>query len=783
MAAALGVALLSGAFARAASATPAQGGAAAASGVAASPQVLDGAPAPAGSAAAGVVAASPQGVGGAPAPADAALPEIVVTAQRSAAPASKTPVAISVLTGDQLELAGLDSPASLGARLPNVHLDGAADGLRITMRGVSNADTTEKGDPSAAFMLDGIYIARPQLQDVSLFDIARIEVLRGPQGTLYGRNATAGVVNVLSNPPSAQQEGAVSASVGDYAGRKAGAMLNVPVNEALALRAALDWRSHDSYLNNGQGTGFTLGRDRDDLSARLSARLALGADATLLLRYDHSVLRRNNDSIVPVGNFYTQGADGSPQWRAGDTAARLTNTFVPANAPLEQGHGRIASHGLTADLRWKLGPVTLYYLGARREAAQDFLVNYYYQLAPMVAIGVREGFDGQFRQDSHELRVATNGAGPLSAQAGLYYFHEQSQVVATFRDLEPLGLPHYYVFPQGPALARSGAAFGQATYGVGAAWRLTAGLRYSDDQRSRIGATQFQQVANYDPATDLRLLNAAEMNTHRTTGRLGAEFDAAPGTLLFGTVSTGYKAGGFNDGCLAGTSARGIDCPAAVAVPASDLLYQPETLTSYEAGVKARFWHNHASLNATAFYYDYRNLQLSGVVVLQGAPRYMTRNAGAARVKGLEVDGQVSLGSADRVSYALALLNAEYTTYMPDGVHSWAGKSLDRAPPAVLTLGAEHTFAMARGRLQAGVLTRATRSYTISVPSQLLQYAIPGRSESELNLTYRPRDAQWRLLAHVKNIENKVLPIAIDSFGMVVPGDPRTIEVGFDMRF
>jgi iron complex outermembrane receptor protein len=718
----------------------------------------------------------------APAPAEA-IPEVVVTAQRTTSLASKTPVAMSVLSGDQLEAASLGTPGEIGARLPAVHFDNAADGLRITIRGVSNADTTEKGDPSAAFMLDGIYIARPQAQNVSLFDLARIEVLRGPQGTLYGRNATAGVVNVISAPPVKSFEGAVGVELGDYASRKVDAMLNVPLSDALAVRGALAYNKHDSYLINGQGTGYHLGLDRDDASARLSARLEMGKAASLLLRYDHSSVRNNNDSYVPTSNFYSFGADGSPSWKDGATSERLTNRFVPPNAPLAQGSGRATSSGLGAELDWDLGAVNLHYLGSHRSFEMDQLANFYYGLTPTFALGARESFSGSYRQDSHELRIATRSGGPLAAQGGIYYFREKSSDRYSFRDLEPLGLPPYYVFPIDPTVAVARALFGQATYSLSARLRATAGARYSDDDKSRIGSTNFQQASQFNPATDLRLLDAAAVNTHKTTWRLGAEYDLAPATLLFATVSTGYKSGGFNDGCLAGTSALGIDCPAAAAVPANTLIYQPETLTSYEAGLKSRFWNNKASLNATAFYYDYANLQLSGVAIVQGAPRFVTTNAGQARVSGLELEGLLSVTPSDRLSYTLALLDAHYTRYSPDGVAVWDRRKLDRAPSAAASVGYEHTFRLAAGRLKAGLFERASGAYTISVPSQLRQYRVPARHQGDLSLGYRPDQGNWSVLAHLKNLENKVSPIAIDSFGMVVPSDPRTWGVRLDYRF
>ena len=715
--------------------------------------------------------------------ADGQIPEVLVTAQRTSALASKTPVAMSVLSGDQLEQAAIGSPGELGARLPGVHLDGGYTGLRITLRGVSNSDSTEKGDPSAAFMLDGVYIARPQAQNVSFFDLARIEVLRGPQGTLYGRNATAGVVNVISNTPGKTLEGAFSAELGNYSGRQATAMINVPVSEALALRAAMAYNKHDSYLINGQGTGHELGLDRDDVAARLSAKLAIGKDAALLVRYDHSTIRNNNDSFVPAGNFYTFAADGTPSWRAASTDQYLTNAFVPVNAPVEQGFSRAVSTGIGAEFDWDLGPVSLHYLGSHRKFTHDAKANFYYGLTPTFALGVRETFNGSYRQNSHELRVSTNGDGPLAAQAGVYWFREQSGVLYRFRDLQPLIPTPYYVFPHDPVEALAKAVFGQATYRLAPRLRGTLGARYSDDDKSRIGSTNFQQGPDFNPATDFRQLNAAAVQTHKTTWRLGAEFDLAPATLLFATVSTGYKSGGFNDGCLAGRNELGIACSPAEAVPESTLVYQPELLTSYEAGVKTRFWDNQASLNATLFYYDYTNLQLSGVAMVQNAPRFVTRNAGEARVTGLELDGQLSLTPADRISYSLALLDGHYVSYLPDGLNSWAGRDLDRTPHSSATLGYEHSFRLAGARLKAGLFNRASSAYVISVPSQLRQYRVPGRTQSDLHLGYHPDQANWSAMAYVKNLQDKVRPVTIDSFAMLVPSDPRTWGMRLDYRF
>jgi len=713
---------------------------------------------------------------------DAGVPEVVVTAQRTAALASRTPLAISVLTGEQLRDLGADSPATIGPRLPNVHIDQAFSGLRVTIRGISNNDTTDKGDPSAAFMLDGVYIARPAGQSANLLDVDRIEVLRGPQGTLYGRNTTAGLVNVISNAPTDRLEGNIGVEVGTYSKRKIDGVVNVPVNDALSLRAAVSTIRHDPYLNNGQGTGLRAGMDRDERDARLSARWKLNSDATLVVRYDHGETEGNNDRFVPDTNFFTGVSAGSPVWRDSTTDERLTNSFRPPNmTPVQGWHDRTA-RGLSADLSWNLGPATVYYLASHRKLDQQIRQNYYYRVTPAIALGVINNYDGHNEQDSHELRIATNGNGPLNAQAGLYYFSEESDTSYAFQGLQPVGLPPYYAFPL-LTNAESRAVFGQLTWRVVDGLRLTAGARRTEDDKDRVGSTDFQQGPVFNPATDLRQLNAAELSTARTTWRLGAEYDLAPTTLLYGSLATGYKAGGFNDGCIAGSSALGVSCPAAVAVTEEALYYRPEELRAYEAGVKSRLLGGRLTVNAAAFVYDYTNLQLSGTAIVQGAPRILTTNAGVARSRGVELDGEWRIGANGRLSYGATLLDAHYATYSPRPGVSWAGRKLDRAPSHVYTLGYEHRFGVFGGQLRAGIFSRRSAEYVITIPGQLLEYRIPAHTTSDATLRYQPDGANWSLLARVRNLENSVRPSIIDSFGMTTPTAPRTADLRLDVRF
>jgi iron complex outermembrane receptor protein len=712
----------------------------------------------------------------------AALPEVVVTAQRTASLASRTPVAVSVVSGEQLRDLGAISPADIGPRLPNVHIDQAFSGLRVTIRGISNNDTTDKGDPSAAFMLDGVYIARPAGQSANLLDVDRIEVLRGPQGTLYGRNTTAGLINVISNAPTDLLEGALGLEMGTYGRRKVDGVINVPVSEALSLRAAVSQLRQDPFLKNGQGTPHRPGMDRDERDARLSAKLKLNRDATVVVRYDHGETEGNNDRIVPDTNFFSGVASGRPVWRDSTTDERLTNSFRPPNmTPVQGWHDRRA-RGLSADLSWDLGPATVYYLGSHRKLDQAIRQNYYYRVAPTLALGVVNDYDGHNEQDSHELRIATDEGGPLSAQAGLYYFSEDSNTSYAFQGLRPVGLPPYYSFPL-HTRAQSKAVFGQLTWRVLDALRLTAGARRTEDDKDRVGSTDFQQGPVFNPATDRRLPNAAELSTSRTTWRLGVEVDVAPGALLYGSLATGYKAGGFNDGCVAGANVGGVACPAAAAVEQDYLYYQPEELRAWEAGLKSRLLDGRLSFDAAAFYYDYTNLQLSSNAIVSGAPRLLTANAGQARSRGLELDGELRVGANGRLRYGATFLDAHYAAYHPNVGVSWAGRKLDRAPSHVYTLGYEHRFRLQGGQVDAGVFSRRSADYAITIPSNLLEYRIPAHTTTDAALRYQPAAGNWSLLARVRNLENAVRPSLIDSFGMATPTAPRTADLRLDLRF
>jgi iron complex outermembrane recepter protein len=721
---------------------------------------------------------------------DAAPGEIVVTATRSETLLSKTPVAMTAISGENLTAAGITNPTALAEQVPNLDIS-RSNGLQITIRGVTSTDGTEKGDPSAAFMIDGVYIARPQVQEVSFFDIARVEVLRGPQGTLYGRNTTAGLVNLITNKPKLGEfSGSVDLGYGNYSSLQGTGVINLPVGEKVAIRAAVNYDRRDSYLI--PGPLFTAKADpfKKNLSARLSALFEIG-NGELLIRGDYTDLGGitfNAPGITPYFSGFA-GVGVNPLYLGASLTSEQLRTINTPNAlPLARDN---STWGIMADFSQDFGGISLNYLGSYREfkRGED---NINIRGGGVRTIATR--FDGDYWQQSHELRLSTNGDGPLKAQAGAYYFEEQSGIYFyLFGLLNPTpGAPGYvFGFPQNPTKAKSYAGFAQVTYSLADTVRLTAGVRHSKDDKSRVGATVTCSTTACNLPSDVLAPNNAHRKFAKTTWRVGLDADINDRTLAYATVSTGYKAGGFNDGCLSGSAG----CPSTISNARTEngLYYDPETLTSYEVGIKTRFLDNAVRLNLSAFHYDYKSLQLSQIIVCtpSGGNCQNTTNAGSAKVDGVEMDATITPSENDRFELAINYLKARYdvfrpaTAAVPLGI-DFHGKALDRSPSWTASAGYTHTFQLGGGsNIEAGVRTRISDSYMLAGLANLFQFRQPGYSKTDATITFNAPDKRFYVQAFVKNIEDTVLitTAAPGANGTVQLGDPRTFGVRGGFKF
>ncbi|NKJ44287.1 TonB-dependent receptor [Novosphingobium sp. SG720] len=789
---------------------------------------------------------------------EVAMPDIIVTATRDKTLLSKTPIALTAITGDGLRSKGVTNPTALGDQVPGLSID-RTNGLQITIRGVTSTDGTEKGNPSAAFLADGVYLARPQQADVSFMDVDHVEVLKGPQGTLYGRNTTAGVINVITKRPSFDRV-SVEANVGagNYNAYNADAAFNLPVNDWAAFRLSLNYDTRDNFVKGVAGDPNYNNKFRTNISARLQGLFKLGDRGDLLLRGSYSRLTGSRDSSVPFSNFYQLGTDSSS---AGNTAAdkarvatwapigntrqSLTTSLLSAsfNTPFsytsggttytsltthQYGGGDQSSfkpnvhdiaYNLDGEFNYDFGGIKATYLGSIRqyEAKENSNV--------LSGVNLPGTFNGDYTQQSHELRLASSGDGPLKIQGGLYYFREESRIAFYIYNLLPqvFGNTFIYGFPQHTISSTKG-AFTQGTYKITDAVRLTAGIRYTADDLSRYGHTVHLNTLGgqplvggqytLDPAAGggRSYVNDATVKGRKVTWRAGFDADVAGG-LLYGSIATGYKVGGFGDGCSTGgagqslVTSQGERCDYSTVVTGTTTLkygdqhaiyYEPETLTDYELGFRGRVapW---MKIDTNLFLYDYKNLQLSAIIPINGANQTVTTNAGKARVLGWEFETQFYPTRDLNLTLGVDLTDGHYTQFCPSGlvngkctandrgqVANYAGQKLDRTPSTVLYGSINYTVPVGEGNVVASVYSRYSSAYSVTVfgdtGSYWLKLWTPSQTRTQASLTYNAPNSAWYATAFVKNIENKVALVTGSATSLTMT-DPRTFGVRAGVKF
>lgn len=712
--------------------------------------------------------------------------DIVVTATRSETLLSKTPIAMTAVSAEGLRDAGVTDSRALADIVPNLQISENGDAARVSIRGVTSTDNTEKGDPSAAFLLDGVYIARPIEVLNSFFDLERVEVLRGPQGTLFGRNTTAGVINVISARPKAGVfQASVDAAYGNMGTVNATGMINVPLGESLAIRAAVNYDRQDSpIIQTGGPIIEKLDPYRDTLSGRLSFGGELGDRFKFIVRGDYTQAKGGVYNLLPLGNFFPDASTPNPTInpRYTPNPARVQRTL---NFPLQFDDKKNNRFwGIAGEFSYDFGGVQLTYLGSYRETHRDDDRDFFV----LGFLHTDTYFFGDFKQNSHELRASFGGEGPFKGQIGGYYFDEESTLEAT------IGLPFSsfvvpgasgFGFPQGPTKSNSKAAFGQFTYDLTEDLHLTGGIRYTKDRKSRVGATivDFPNLATSFCGALRCVLNEniAARKYSKTTWKIGVDYDAPGLGLIYANVSTGYKAGGFNDGCETG---QGVGC----SLTASDLYYNPETLTAYEGGFKFKFAENAVRLNASIFHYDYKGLQLSQICC--SPPQTLTKNAAAAKVDGVELEAVLRPSDNDQVDLGFTWLDARYSNFFPDTANrptfSFNGRPLDHAPKYTATAGYTHTFPLGNGgKVDASVRTKLSAAYFMQDLNNLSQFRQPSFTKTGATLTYKAPEDRYYIQAFVQNIENEITLAAAASglAGGVVIEEPRTYGIRAGFKF
>lgn len=664
-----------------------------------------------------------------------ALETITVTARKVVEDLQKTSAAITALSGEMLVESGAHDIRAAQNLFPAVRFQAENASTELYIRGVGSTLDLPNIEPPTVFNFDGIYVPR-EGTSAGLFDVERIELLPGPQGTLYGRAALGGTVNVEFRRPTQELETSGLLEVGDYSLLHGTIVQNLPVTDALALRGAFDYVAHDGY----QATGADA---RDDVSGRISAAFEPGE--ALRIRAWVQGTRKRGDSANLVRRGFNEGSfDGNPDaYDSSDPWDDRIDPGAPTASP--QDHEQWITG---AQVDWDLGRVTLTWIPAYFYL--DWQGRYWLENIPAL-------LTAHYNQVTQELRLANSDrAAALQWIAGLYAYR-----VTNDGDFVVGGFPLAQVDRN---RLEGWAAFGEATYSLAPGWRVTAGGRVSWDHREGAGATAFAQPYGADQRYD------------QVDWKVGIERDFGASSMAYATMQTGYQPGTYNL------------FPAA---PGRSNLVRPANMTAYTVGLKNRFFDDRLQLNDEVFHYDYEDLLVQSFNL--NTALLTTFNARQTRIWGNQLDLLFVPTARDRLNLTAAWLDAEYEDFIvPDGVdigmpqRDFGGFPLQYAPEWTVSAGYQHELPVGPGRLRARVETRYEDSFwgTFAQHRGTRQDAY---YKTDASLTYFAPDDRWSLGLWVRNLEN-VAVLAGTTTGQFGPyGDafiepPRTWGARFTFR-
>ncbi|CAG0939931.1 Pesticin receptor [Gammaproteobacteria bacterium] len=579
------------------------------------------------------------------------IEEIVVTAEKRETSLMETPAAVSAFDTDTLHAAVTRDINEVGMLTPTLIVNQELVS-KIFVRGVGTENLTSGGDPGVALNIDGQYVARTSAANFDLYDVERVELLRGPQGTLYGRNATGGAINIVTRAPTAEFGGDVQAEYGSYHHYRLGATLNAPlVEDKLLARVSGFTSQRDGYTRN-EAPGKDLD-DQDLDAARLRLRYLPMETLTVDLIADFSDADNRQAPFKILES--TPSLFELPPYNGYDPVDRRAVAHDTEDVMSQKQHSAVLQ------VNWDTGSSTLTSITGYRDT------DFYSLFDGDSTNGYFQNFydDSEFDQFSQELRLASNSTTPLEWLVGLYYFHDDG-TSRVFIDLPAFG---FDIDHRADMKTEAYAAFGQATYSLTEQLRLTFGLRYSDEQRDALQVSDFGfgNVQTQDMSRD----------DDAWTPKFGVEYSLDADTLLYANLTKGFKSGGF-------------------VFNGYQPSYAPEKVWVLDGGVKAKLMDGRMQASLSTFYYDYTDMQVSVFEQFVGT----IKNAADATIYGVEAEVVARPLEGFDINAAVSLLHTEYDEFVTQDPTqpsvpsvNLAGNELPRAPTFAATLGMAYTQA------------------------------------------------------------------------------------------
>jgi len=698
------------------------------------------------------------------------LEEIVVTAQRRAQSSQDVGIAMSVLSGDDLINKGVAKINDLQNSTPSLDIEPAFGGgaAQFRLRGVGFQDYASNNAPTVGVYVNEVAYPVPIMTQGMLFDIARVEVLRGPQGTLYGRNTTGGAISFITNRPTDELKGGVRAEYGRYDAFKGEAYLSGPVSDKVRLRVSAATEQGGGWQHN-RDTGEEIG-DADKKAVRGLAEIDVTDSLTATVDLHYGRDKSENQALRLLSDLTTRGGAGvfipadtdrsATGWQISSALARDTNL------PLDAKPGKDNSTwGASLALNWDLGAAKLTNI-----TGFDRLLRKEYGDWDTTASSEADTFFGSdVKVYSNETRLSSNGDGPFQWIAGVYYSRQElnERYYSDFLDIYGT-----YARVQYDQVVESLSGFGQAEYAFTEQWKLIGGLRYEKEDRKLNGFGSAFGGATALPPTDVKT------DMKPLTGKASLEFKPIDPVLLYASVSKGTKSGGFTTYNTGNSSAIQP--------------FKPETLWAYEIGTKTDVSRT-LQINGSAFYYDYKNQQVLSATWGANGPVGRFVNVPKSEIYGMELEGRWQPMRGLNISQSFSYKHGEYKEFfdMDTGASRAAGyavyvdKAGQRIPFPKYTYGGSVAYT---ADLDPYLLeTEFNYSYRSKYPSWLgTKYDVDGYWLANLNITARPADGPWSLGVWVRNLFDEKYDLTRNFFtsaDLAQSGTPRTYGLRMSYDF
>ena len=690
------------------------------------------------------------------------LDEIMVTARRREENLQDVPAAVTAFSAKDLELSGASDISEIAQAVPSVTIEPSRatnSTLTAFIRGIGQQDPLAGFEQGVALYIDDVYVARPQGALLDIYDVERVEVLRGPQGTLYGRNAVGGAIKYVTRRLGNEPSFRAKASIGTYSQTDLILTGSVPVSDTFRIGATLARLNRDGY-----GDNLTTGDEhynKDILAYRISAEFEPTDSILVRLAYD-----KTDDDSNPVAGYRVAAApiSGTP------ITSDVRDTYAGASQNVStagiNGNQNVESEGLNLSIDWELNESWLLRsITASREDYTQSVIDF-------DSLEV-DDFDAPVIYDndqlSQEFQLLFSG-DRMKAVAGLYYLEAEAandfDVV-----LGQLGRAFFATeltaYTGGIVDTKAWSLFADVTYDMTDDLSVSVGGRYTEDERTAyIFRAQYlgpggSPFFGNDAAALLAVQSdyAASRTFDDFTPRINFDYRLNDDASVYAGYSQGFKAGSFDP--------RGAN----FLTPEAERGFEPETLDSFEVGYKATLLDGRARTNVAVFFSDYKDVQIPGSVgvdsdgdgVNDGFTGAVT-NAGAAEIKGIEFEGNLLMSDNLSAQLSFSLLDAEYTEFVVFGVDVANERAIQNTPETMAYLGLTYSTELFNGSL--------TVNGNLSHRGDIVQFEIPAPIIDQdaytiynLGAVWVSDDDRWSVGLHGKNLGDEDFKTAGYCFG------------------